>query len=132
MLFEESFGADQSVNLILWGFMMKYISTLAFLSIIWTSTVSADSVDAFCEQHPKGQANTEGPAPCTFSQRQGAVSISLQDGTHYDLTPTGDLPGNYLDQSGRPAYRNSGLGTEGLIFTLAEVAIYVYWELPKN
>lgn len=64
---------------------------------------------------------------CTFSQRQGAVTIYRSDDITHDLTPVGDAPGNYRDQDGRPAYRQSGLGDQGLIFRLADESVYVYW-----
>lgn len=66
--------------------------------------------------------------PCTFGQRQGAVTISRADGVTHDLTPFGEQPGNYRDQYGDPAYRQSGLGREGLIFRLARESVFVYWD----
>jgi hypothetical protein len=52
----------------------------------------------------------------------------LQDGTTYDLSPTGSQPGNYRDQNGQAAYRQSGLGDRGQIYRLADQSIYVYWD----
>ena len=65
--------------------------------------------------------------PCTFGQRQGHVTITRSDGVTHDLSPVGDSPGNYRDQDGRPAYRQSGLGDQGLIFRLEDESVYVYW-----
>jgi hypothetical protein len=56
------------------------------------------------------------------------VTITRSDGVTYDLTPVGDAPGNYRDQDGRPVYRQSGLGTAGLIFRLPKESVYVYWD----
>ena len=89
---------------------------------------AADWTEARCDLYPIGSDRLEKMVPCTFGQRQGAVTITLEDGTTYDLTPVGDAPGNYSDQDGRPAYRQSGLGSQGLIFRLADRSIYVYWD----
>lgn len=64
----------------------------------------------------------------SFSQRQGAVSIQLQNGQRYDLEPIGNTPGNYQDQNGKAAYRQDGLGDKGQIYRLATESIYVYWD----
>ena len=45
----------------------------------------------------------------------------------HDLSPTGDTPGNFSDAAGRPVYRQSGLGDQGLIFRLPDESVYVYW-----
>ena len=89
---------------------------------------TADWTEARCDLYPKGSDRLEKMIPCTFAQSQGAVTITRGDGITYELTPVGDAPGNYRDQQGRPAYRQSGLGSEGLIFRLAEQSVYVYWD----
>lgn len=88
----------------------------------------ADTVDARCDIYPAGEDKATAVVPCTFSQRQGYVTITLQDGTTYDLSPTGDQPGNYLDQDGQAAYRQAGLGDQGQIYQLTNETIYVYWD----
>ena len=65
--------------------------------------------------------------PCVFSQRQGYVTITRDDGITHDLSPAGDDRGNYRDQDGNTAYRQSGLGDQGLIFRLEDESIFVYW-----
>ena len=65
--------------------------------------------------------------PCVFSQRQGYVTITRDDGVIHDLSPVGDVPGNFKDQDGRPVYRQSGLGDQGLIFRFEDESVYVYW-----
>ncbi len=94
----------------------------------WSLPAAADWTEARCDLYPTGSDRIEEMVPCTFGQRQGAVTITLEDGTSYDLTPAGDAPGDYRDQDGRPAYRQSGLGSQGLIFRLADRSIYVYWD----
>jgi hypothetical protein len=66
--------------------------------------------------------------PCTFGQRQGNVTLTLPDGVTYDLIQTGDSPGNYRDQNGKAVFRQSGLGSEGLIFRFENESIFVYWD----
>jgi hypothetical protein len=64
---------------------------------------------------------------CTFSQRQGYIMITREDGVTHDLSPQGDSPGNYRDQDGRAVYRQSGLGDQGQIFRFPDQSVYVYW-----
>jgi hypothetical protein len=65
--------------------------------------------------------------PCTFSQRQGYITIYRSDDVTHDLSPVGDKPGNYRDQDDRPVYRQSGLGDQGQIFRFPDESVYVYW-----
>lgn len=88
----------------------------------------ADTVQARCDIFDKGEDRAKASVPCTFSQRQGFVSIDRSDGVRYELKPHGDQPGNYLDPNGKPAYRQSGLGDQGLIFRLATESVFVYWD----
>ena len=64
---------------------------------------------------------------CTFSQRQGYITIVRQDGVTHDLTPVGDQPGNYHDQHGYEVRREDGLGDQGLIFRFPGESVFVYW-----
>jgi hypothetical protein len=64
---------------------------------------------------------------CTFSQRQGNVSIDRSDGISHDLQPAGEAVGNFRDQHGNTVYRQSGLGDQGLIFRFPDESVYVYW-----
>jgi hypothetical protein len=88
----------------------------------------ADTASAACEVYPAGEDHTDVLIPCTFSQRQGYVRIERSDGVTHSLSPSGDAPGNYTDDEGRSAYRQSGLGDRGLIFRMAEETVYVYWD----
>lgn len=107
-------------------FIVSAIATVA--AVIAPVAVKADTVDARCDVYPRGEDHTSLVTACTFSQRQGAVGIQLENGQRFDLRPVGDQPGNYVDQNGDPAYRQSGLGDRGLIFRLAHESIYVYWD----
>ncbi|MEP0896917.1 hypothetical protein NDI36_20850 [Leptolyngbya boryana FACHB-1624] len=90
-------------------------------------TAKADTVNARCDVYPKGEDRAKSSGACTFSQRQGFVSIQLKNGRRYELRPRGNQPGTYLDQNGRAAYQQSGLGNKGQIYRLANESIYVYW-----
>ncbi|WP_233744245.1 SH3 domain-containing protein [Leptodesmis sichuanensis] len=102
--------------------------TLAIASLSLAVSVKADTVQARCDVYPKGEDRATSSGLCTFSQRQGVVGIQLKNGKRYDLVPVGNQPGNYRDQNGRAAYRQSGLGNKGQIYRLATESIYVYWD----
>jgi hypothetical protein len=96
--------------------------------LLMSAAAHADTVSARCDIYPKGSDRASAVVPCTFSQRQGHVSIDRADGVRHELAPKGDQPGNYVDQNGKPAYRQSGLGTRGQIYRLARESVYVYWD----
>ncbi|WP_421654627.1 hypothetical protein [Leptothermofonsia sp. ETS-13] len=103
-------------------------ATLAISSLSLAVSAKADTVQARCDVYPKGSDLATYSGACTFSQRQGAVGIQLQNGKRYDLVPVGNNPGNYRDQNGKAAYRQAGLGDQGQIFRLANESIFVYWD----
>ena len=98
------------------------------LSLNMNIEARADTVDARCDIYPKGMDKASASVACTFSQRQGFINITRSDGKTHELSPTDDQPGNFLDQSGQLAYRQSGLGKDGLIFRMADESVYVYWD----
>jgi hypothetical protein len=110
--------------------MKKHIlSTLALVaSASWALSCAADSTQARCEIYAKGSDKLETMVPCTFSQRQGYITITREDGVTYDLSPVGDRPGNFRDQDGHAVYRQSGLGEAGLIFRFPRESVFVYWD----
>jgi hypothetical protein len=99
----------------------------ALLGLFATGFAKADTVQARCDIYPKGEDRASAVVPCTFSQRQGYVTIDRADGVRHELSPKGDQPGTYVDENGRPAYRNRGLGSAGQIYRLADQSVYVYW-----
>ncbi|MGQ9872269.1 SH3 domain-containing protein [Leptodesmis sp.] len=107
--------------------LLAAIAAIASVGI--AAIAKADTVTARCDVYPKGEDRATSSGLCTFSQRQGVVGIQLKNGKRYDLVPVGNNPGNYRDQNGRPAYRQSGLGDKGQIYRLATESIYVYWDL---
>lgn len=112
--------------------MKTVASVLLLASAGWALTCAADSREAQCEIYPKGEDKLDKAVACTFSQRQGHITITRADGVAYDLKPAGSAPGQYQDQHGRPAHRQDGLGSDGLIFRLAHESVYVYWGAPAQ
>ena len=111
--------------------MMKQLAPAALMAALlaaWSPPSAADSAQARCEIYPKGSDKMEKMVPCVFSQRQGYVTISREDGVTHDLSPAGDTPGNFRDQDGNAVYRQSGLGQAGLIFRLPDESVFVYWD----
>lgn len=114
---------------------LKWSLPLFFAAIASVGAIAAkaDTVKARCDIYPKGEDRAIFSGSCTFSQRQGAVGIQLQNGKRYDLTPVGSQSGNYRDQNSRAAYRQDGLGDKGQIYRLTTESIFVYWDpAPYN
>ena len=102
---------------------------VAFLAVLASAAVAlpakADTVKADCIYYLKGQDSAEVSMPCTFSQRQGNVSIQWQDGVRNDFRLL--QPNQYVDQRGGEVLRENGLGSSGTIFRMEEGSIFVYW-----
>jgi len=111
------------------NFIAKTIIAVSVLAAIaCPSEAHADTVNARCDIYPAGEDKASAVIPCAFSQHQGFVMIDRSDGVLHDLSPIGDEPGNYLDQNKEPAYRQSGLGENGLIFRFTDESVFVYWD----
>ena len=87
----------------------------------------ADTVNARCDIYPTGSDQASAMLACTFSQQQGHVAIDRADGVRHELSPQGSA-GAYLDQDGKPAYRQRGLGSRGQIYRLTAESVFVYWD----
>ncbi len=107
--------------------MNKWMLVTVAAAASWINACSADSTEARCDIYPAGDDRASAMLPCTFSQRQGYVTIYRNDGVTYDLSPVGEDPGNYVDQHGNAAYRQSGMGDQGLIFRMKDESVWVYW-----
>jgi hypothetical protein len=107
--------------------MNRWSIVSGVMALAWVATSTADSTAARCDIYPAGSDHTEKMIHCTFSQRQGYITITREDGVTHDLSPQGDSPGNFRDQDGREVYRQSGLGDQGLIFRFPDQSVYVYW-----
>lgn len=99
----------------------------AMVAAAWVNSSSADWTEARCDIYPRGEDKISKMIPCTFGQRQGNVTITREDGVTHDLSAVGDAPGNFVDQHGNPAYRQAGLGDQGLIFRFEDESVFVYW-----
>lgn len=97
--------------------------------LLWAAlgAARADTVDARCDIYPQGSDRATRVLSCTFSRRQGYVRIQRSDGVAHELRPVGQAAGNYLDENGKPAYRQRGLGRLGQIYRMANESVYVYW-----
>lgn len=108
---------------------LRWLHLFAVLpTLVLSPAARADTAPARCDIYPKGDDKASAVLPCTFSQRQGYVSIERSDGVRYELAPKGDRPGNFIDGRGRPAYRQSGLGKLGQIYRLVDESVFVYWD----
>lgn len=107
-------------------FLVSFGITVAAMG--FGTAANADTVDARCDVFPKGDDKATFSGLCSFSQRQGYITIDLKNGTTYELSPSGDKPGNFVDKDGKPAYRESGLGKLGQIYRLSKQSLYVYWD----
>lgn len=100
---------------------------MGILFTFFALPAAADTTEARCDIYAAGEDHTEVIIPCTFSQRQGYVTIRRSDGIVHELAPTGDEPGNFRDQHGAAVYRQSGLGDQGLILRFPTESVFVYW-----
>lgn len=103
------------------------LGTCLLLAVLSAGPSNADWTDARCDIYPAGSDHTDKMIGCTFSQRQGYVTITRDDGVTHDLSPLGDQPGLYHDQYGSEVRRELGLGDQGLIFRLPTESVFVYW-----
>ena len=107
---------------------MKQLLAGTILLLVFAATLAfADSTKARCDIYPAGSDHADLMIGCIFSQRQGYVTITRDDGVTHELMPVGDQPGNYHDQHGNPVTRENDLRDQGLIFRLPTESIYVYW-----
>jgi hypothetical protein len=103
------------------------LAAVAMGLCLTAASAGADTVDARCDTYPKGSDRASSVQACQFSQRQGYVSITRADGVRHEFSPQGSA-GRYVDASGKPVLRQSGLGKRGQIYRLASESVYVYWD----
>ena len=96
---------------------------------LWVAPASADVASARCELESFSPERAILEERCVFSQRQGFVSIALDSGQAFHLSPLPEAVGTYSDNDGKTVYRQSGLGDEGLTFRWPDQVIRVYWQL---
>ncbi|ACA84690.1 hypothetical protein [Shewanella woodyi] len=105
-----------------------YLSGLAVLLSIIATPSQADTMQSRCDIYDKPQGELLTSTPCTFSQRQGYISINRDDGISYNLAPVDEAYiGTFEDQNGNWVYRKSGLSPDGVIFKMPTEYLYLYW-----
>lgn len=92
------------------------------------SPVLADTVDARCDVFPAGEDRATSSGLCTFSQRQGFVSIRLKNGKTIELKPNASTANAFFDAQGEPAKREILDGQRGHVYRLATESIFVFWD----
>jgi hypothetical protein len=102
-------------------------AALPLLCLVLAAPSLADSVEARCDIYAAGSDHTDTMIHCSFSQRQGYVTINRTDGVMHDLAPVGDEPGIYQDQHGNAVRRENVLGDQGLVFRFPDESVFVYW-----
>ena len=107
--------------------MIKKALCIPLLAALIPVPAGADWTEARCDIYPAGSDHTDTMIGCTFSQRQGYVTIARGDGISHELAPVGDQPGLYRDQHGYEVKRELGLGDAGLIFRFPNESVFVYW-----
>lgn len=96
---------------------------------IFSSAAAADSTQARCDIYSKGDDHTDVMIYCTFSQRQGNVTINRSDGVTHDLVQVEGQAGEYRDQHGNQVSRelDGPMGAD-LVFRFPEESVFVYWD----
>lgn len=93
--------------------MKKSISLTALLSVmgvyLLTQSAWADSTGATCEFYKHGDKKHDRWGPCSFSQRQGYIDITLANGSTYNLSPRDDA-NQFKDQEGNKVDRTQARG----------------------
>ncbi len=106
---------------------MKRFQFILLISIVATN-VYADSTKARCDIYVTNAEKPYKVIECDYSQRQGYITISRNDGVIHDLSPVENAVGTFIDQNNKLVYRQSGLGSKGLIFRFAQERVFVYWD----
>src|SRR5512139_2020327 len=61
------------------------LSGIALLGSV--PTAFADTAEVTCEVRKEGETRKGASGPCTFSQRQGYITLRLKNGDSFDLSP---------------------------------------------
>ena len=110
---------------------LAVMAIFASITFVWNENTNADSTLSECGYSDSPGAKPKTTSACTFSQRQGYISISIHGGKKYAFAPQGDQPGNYRDAAGDAVYRQRGLDQEGQLFKLPDNYLFVLWN-PRS
>lgn len=105
-----------------------FASLLSFVAVAVASPVLADTVDARCDVFPAGDDKATSSGLCTFSQRQGFVTIRLKGGQTIELKPNQSTPNAFFDERGEPAKREMLEANRGQVYRLEKQSIFVFWD----
>ncbi|MEA5391284.1 hypothetical protein VB738_08425 [Cyanobium gracile UHCC 0139] len=103
-------------------------SLLGLASVVVSAPALADSVQARCDVFPAGEDKATSSGLCTFSQRQGFVTIQLKGGQTIELKPNESTPNAYFDGRGEPARREMLEANRGQVYRLENQSIFVFWD----
>lgn len=103
-------------------------SLLSVAALAIASPVQADTAQARCDVFPKGEDRATSSGLCSFSQRQGFVSIQLKNGTRIELKPNESKPNAFFDAQGKPARREILESNRGHLYRLSNQSIFVFWD----
>jgi hypothetical protein len=79
---------------------------IAAMTLAMTGTALADTTPAHCEVKVRGDLEKKKTGACTFSQREGNISIELVNGERHELTPE-RKKNQYKDGQGREVERRN-------------------------
>jgi hypothetical protein len=82
------------------------VTVLMLAAGAWAPPVLSDTRQADCEVSKDGNRWKGASGLCSFSQRQGYVTIRLRNGDSYDLRPAGSA-NHFRDQRGNKVVRSS-------------------------
>lgn len=88
----------------------------------------ADTVDARCDVFQAGDDKATSSGLCTFSQRQGFVTIRLKGGQTVELKPNASTANAFFDEQGEPAKREILEANRGQVYRLEKQSIFVFWD----
>lgn len=97
----------------------------AFFLAATAFPVQADSVEADCVMHKKGEKAKKGTGPCTISTRDGLIDIELKNGRTFNLKPT-KKDNVYKDQEGKKVVRTEE-STRSTKFKWDHAGVVVTW-----
>lgn len=85
-------------------------------------------MDARCDVFPAGDDKATSSGLCTFSQRQGFVTLRLKGGQTIALKPNESTPNAFFDERGEPAKREILEANRGQVYRLDTQSIVVFWD----
>lgn len=90
----------------------------------------ADTARARCDYYPRGEDRASASMNCTFSQRQGFVTIRRQDGVTHEFQPNPNGAGHLDANGGRVSIESDD--PSYTIYRTPRESIYVYWNVGNS